>query len=48
MMTMIKDKDFRLSCSSAARQYAETVLSPQRYVRKVIACYESIGMDRLK
>jgi len=48
MMTMIKDKDFRLRCSNAARQYAETVLSPQRYVRKVIACYESIGMDRLK
>ena len=42
MMTMIKDKDFRLSCSRAARQYAETVLSPQRYVRKVMACYDSL------
>ena len=48
MLTMIKDRDFRLSCSRAARQYAETVLDPERYVRKVIACYESIGMDRLE
>jgi glycosyltransferase involved in cell wall biosynthesis len=46
MMTMINDGDFRLSCSRAARQYAETVLDPQRYVRKVIASYESIVMDR--
>ena len=42
MLTMIKDRDFRLSCSRAARQYAETVLSPERYVRKVTAVYESL------
>jgi glycosyltransferase involved in cell wall biosynthesis len=42
MMTMINDGDFRLSCSRAARQYAETVLDPQRYVRKVTAVYESL------
>jgi len=43
MMTMINDRDFRLSCSRAARHYAETVLSPQRYIRKVVACYESLA-----
>jgi glycosyltransferase involved in cell wall biosynthesis len=42
MMAMIKDRDFRLSCSRAARQYAETVLSPERYVQKVMACYEAL------
>lgn len=42
MMTMINDRDFRLSCSRAARHYCETVLSPQRYIRKVVACYESL------
>jgi hypothetical protein len=25
-----------------ARQYAETVLSPERYLQKVIGCYESL------
>jgi glycosyltransferase involved in cell wall biosynthesis len=43
MITMIRDNDFRLSCSRAARQYAETILSPQRYINKVVACYESMG-----
>ncbi len=42
MLTMIKDRDFRLSCSRAARQYAETVLDPERYIKKVMACYESL------
>ena len=46
MMTMINDTDFRLSCSRAAREYAETVLSPQRYVKKVMAVYESL--DKLR
>ena len=43
MITMINDRDFRLRCSRAARQYAETVLSPERYIRKVVACYESLS-----
>jgi len=42
MLTMTRDRDFRLSCSLAARQYAETVLNPERYVRKVTAVYESL------
>jgi len=43
IMTMIKDRDFRLSCSRAARQYAETTLSPERFIKKVVACYESLA-----
>ena len=42
MITMIRENDFRLRCSRAARQYAETILSPERYIRKVVACYESL------
>ena len=42
MITMIRKNDFRLRCSRAARQYAETILSPERYIRKVVACYESL------
>jgi glycosyltransferase involved in cell wall biosynthesis len=42
MITMITDKDFRQSCSQAARQYAETVLDPDRYMKKVVACYGSL------
>jgi len=42
IITMLEDNDFRQRCSRAARQYAETVLSPDRYVRKVTAAYESL------
>ena len=42
MVAMTRDGDFRLNCSRAARQYAETVLDPERYVKKVVACYESL------
>ena len=42
MITMIRDNDFRLRCSRTARQYAETILSPERYIQKVVACYESL------
>ena len=42
IITMFRDKERRLRCSSAARKYAEDVLSPERYVKKVLACYESI------
>jgi len=42
MITMIKERDLRLRCSHTARQYAETILSPERYINKVVACYESM------
>jgi glycosyltransferase involved in cell wall biosynthesis len=42
IMTMIEDNDFRRHCSRAARQYAKTVLCPERYIKKVVACYESL------
>ena len=45
MITMIRERDFRLRCSLAARQYAETILSPESYLQKVIACYESLVSD---
>jgi len=43
MIAMVKEKDFRRRCSHTARQYAETILSPKRYINKVVACYESMG-----
>jgi glycosyltransferase involved in cell wall biosynthesis len=46
MITLIRDNDFRLRCSRAARQYAETTLSPERYIRKVTAAYESLLATR--
>lgn len=42
MITMTRDTKFRHQCSRAARHYAETVLSPERYLKKVLACYESL------
>ena len=39
MITLLRDKEFHLNCSRAARQYAETVLNPQRYVKKVAGFY---------
>jgi len=49
MITMIRERDFRLRCSQTARQYAETILSPKRYINKVVACYDSlVSEDRGK
>ena len=42
MITMTSDRQFRGQCSRAARQYAETVLNPQKYINKVVAVYESL------
>jgi glycosyltransferase involved in cell wall biosynthesis len=42
MLAMTRDGEFRLNCSQAARHYAETVLDPDRYVKKVMAIYESL------
>lgn len=46
MITLLRNNDLRLNCSRAARQYAENILSPQRYVQKVAECYESLGNKR--
>ena len=42
MLTMAKEKAFRQQCSGAARQYALDVLGSERYVQKVIDCYQSL------
>jgi glycosyltransferase involved in cell wall biosynthesis len=43
--TLINSDDLRRKYSRAARRYAETVLAPQRYVDKVLACYSRLGMN---
>jgi glycosyltransferase involved in cell wall biosynthesis len=47
ILSLSQNRDFRLQSSHAARQYAEKVLSPDRYVKRMLACYESIvrGME---
>ena len=42
MLSMAREHDFRQQCSHAARHYALNILSPERYVRKVAGCYESL------
>lgn len=42
MIKMYRENEYRLHCSHAARKYAEDILKPEKYVRKVLACYESI------
>jgi glycosyltransferase involved in cell wall biosynthesis len=42
IITMFRENEFRLRCSHAARKYAEDILSPERYVKKVLSCYETI------
>ena len=42
MLSMAREHDFRQKCSHAARHYALSILSPERYVRKVAGCYESL------
>jgi len=43
IITMVKEKDFRLRCGRAARSYAQNVLDPDRYLKKVLACYETLA-----
>ena len=43
MITMFKENEFRQICSKAALRYAETILSPDRYVNKICKCYEALG-----
>jgi len=42
ILTMGQNRDFRRQSSRAARQYAERILSPDRYVKRMLAGYESI------
>ena len=42
MLTMARGPEFRQQCSHAARQYALNVLNPERYVKKLVACYDSL------
>ena len=42
MITLARETDFRSGCSRAARRYAENVLNPDRYVEKVMRCYQSL------
>ena len=46
VITLLKDNELRQKCSRAARQYAETVLDPQRYVTKVVSCYARLANNR--
>ena len=42
IITMYRENEYRLQCSRAARKYAEDILRPERYVKKVLDCYKSI------
>jgi glycosyltransferase involved in cell wall biosynthesis len=42
ILSMCRNNDFRLQSSRAARQYAKSILSPDRYVKRMLACYETI------
>ena len=42
ILTMARQQDFRQRCGHAARQYARKVLNPEKYVKKMIACYDAI------
>jgi glycosyltransferase involved in cell wall biosynthesis len=45
MITMCREDEYRQKCSSAARKYAIDILSPERYVAKVLGCYKSMGTN---
>ena len=45
VLSLSRNRDFRLQSSQASRQYAEDVLSPDRYVKQMLACYETIGRE---
>jgi glycosyltransferase involved in cell wall biosynthesis len=42
MLTMAREHHFRQQCSHAAREYARTILNPESYVKKMVACYEAL------
>ena len=43
MITMIKQNEFCLDCSKMALRYAQTILSPDRYLKKICKCYETMS-----
>jgi hypothetical protein len=43
MITLVQENEFRLACSRAARRYAENVLNPDDYVKKIVQCYNTLG-----
>ncbi len=45
ILTMAREQDFRQQCSHAARQYAENILNPDRYVKRVLSCYEALWTE---
>jgi L-malate glycosyltransferase len=42
MLNMARENEFRQQCSHAARQYALNILCPEKYVKKVTDCYNSL------
>jgi len=42
IITMYRENEYRLQYSRAARKYAEDILRPERYVKKVLDYYRSI------
>ena len=42
MITLFRENQHRLELARTARKYAQNALSPQRYLKKVIAGYESV------
>jgi len=45
ILSMCRNRDFRLQSSRAARRYAQSILSPDRYVERMLACYETIHSE---
>ena len=45
IITMYRENEYRLQCSRAARKYAEDILKPERYVKKVLDCYKSVKVE---
>ena len=41
ILSMCRNSEFRLLSSRAARQYAKSILSPDRYVKRMLDCYET-------
>ena len=45
VLSLSRNADFRHQSSRAARLYAEKVLSPERYVKRMLSCYETVGRE---
>ena len=42
MITLARETEFRSGCSRAARRYAENILNPDGYIKKIVRCYQSV------